>query len=96
MSSRRRPAHRPPALAGIGPVAHDGPMPDTDDSPGMAQDLCHNRPGRRLATATPAQAQASEDASVGYGVITVDGTGLLLDAGSWAAHQPGAIEVFTR
>ncbi len=47
----------------------------------------------------PAQAQASEDASVegqGYGVITVDGTAVVLAAGSWAARQPDALTVFTR
>ncbi len=48
-------------------------------------DLYANLTGRNLREATPAQAQASENASVegeGYGVITVDGTGVVLDAGS--------------
>ncbi len=62
-------------------------------------DLYDALTGQNLGEATPAQAQASEDASVeggGYGVITVDGTGRVLDAGSWAARQPDALAVFTR
>ncbi len=61
-------------------------------------DLYDAGTGRRLAAATPAQAQASEDASVeggGYGVIAIAIGGVCAE-GSGAARQPGARDVFAR
>ncbi len=69
---------------------------DTEDRPGPAQDLYDARTGRRLTAATPAQAQASEDANVGYGGIAPTGICTYLCAYPWADRQPDALAVFTR